>query len=247
MSCNNTSPVRYSWIGDVNWGLRHRTGYDGSGNGIHGGEPHSEEFNSTFKSQTNNWILNTNHYTYYYGGGKFVDWVGEVGVMVCKSGMHGYGRAFDLTSIRYTNGQWFDTNTDWRNYGLYWQRHYLAVVASLRRHFGTVLTCWYNTAHYDHIHFDSGTSVGPINSGLKSDTTLVQAACKYLNGANITIDGVWGSGTNAAYANLLRAFDMYCYNPRGNTDHAKLFLEYVMLHGFGSYTAGAYSAGCSPG
>lgn len=91
MSCRNTSPVIRNYVGLSSWDLRHRTGYSsGCGYGVHGGQ-HNEEFNSTFHTQCGSWI---NYRHVYTPSGFLVDWVGDIGVTVCKSGYHGEGRAF---------------------------------------------------------------------------------------------------------------------------------------------------------
>lgn len=241
--CSNYSAVSRNWIGNSDWYLAHRTGYDSSGRGIHGGR-HTEHFNSTFRDQCDNWIKNLNFWTQNYGG-RTVAWVGDVGVGVCKTGMHGQARAFDLTQIRFTNGTYSDMNWSWRQNTLH-KRRYLAVAAQCRRYFGTVLTCWYDSAHHNHIHFDNGTAVTYIrtSSTYRSDITLVQASCNLLNGESLAIDGSWGSLTESAYQRLLTKFNMRCYNPKTNVSHAKIFLSYIVRHGFANAAAGTYRAGC---
>jgi hypothetical protein len=52
-----------------------------------------------------------------------------------------------------------------------------------------VLTGWYNDDQKNHIHFENGVAVLPIRRDERTDTTLVQATCKYMNGESIAIDG----------------------------------------------------------
>ncbi len=247
MSCNNTSPILRNYIGSTAYDLRHRTSYDTScGNGVHGGQ-HNEEFNSTFHTQCSNWANSFASYAATYGPFT-LDWVGDVGVTVCKPGRHGEGRAFDLTHIRATNGTLIDMNTSWNLArscaSATTRRRYIGVAASLRRYFGTVLTAWYNADHENHIHFDNGTAVGPINSGLETDTKLVQVTCNYFNGESLAIDGAWGPLTDAAYGRLLTKLRMGCRNPRGNTTDALLFLELIVKHGLRGIAAGTYFGPC---
>lgn len=232
-----------NYIGLTSYDLRHRVNYDSAGRGVHNGQ-HNEHFNSTFASTCDNWINNLNSFsTTYIGSGYSVDWVGDVGVGVNKSGYHGSARAFDLTQIRFANNNYCDMNWSWRQNILH-MRRYLAVAAQCRRYFGNVLTCWYNAAHGDHIHFDNGVAATSIRTTAHSDATLVQAACNLLNDESLAIDGAWGSGTEAAYQRLIGKFRMTCYNPKTSTSHAMVFLAHIVKHGFANVAAGAYTSSC---
>lgn len=244
MSCRNTSPIIRNWIGNTGWDTRYRNAYTGGcggGYGSHTGQTNFE-FNSTFHTTCGNWISYVNTYS-----GFSVDWVGSVGTTVCKSGFHGEGRAFDLSQIRFTSGNFFDMNAEWREActTTRWIRAYLATAASLRRYCGTVLTAWYNTAHHDHIHFDNGTSVLPIRTSTVTDTTLIQASCKYLNNeTGLVIDGDWGPVTESAYGRLLTKLRMQCKSPKTNTADALLLLHLIARTGFPGFAAGQYVGPC---
>ena len=237
-----------SYLGKGSMELRPRTGYTSSGTGIHGGVK-SLAFNSTFWNQCSSWASNTNHYTVYYYDkeSQRIDWFGQVGTLrSCGSGScswHWQARAFDLTRVQFHSGGYSDMNWSWRGArSIGHRRRYLGVVANLRRHFGTVLSAWYNSAHHNHIHFDNGTKVGPIKKNWKSDTTLIQASCRYLNNESLAIDGVWGSKTDAAYHRLLQKFcmDGGNYSPRYNTSDALLLLEFIVKCAFANKPAGYY-------
>ena len=116
---------------------------------------------------------------------------------------------------------------------------FLGGVIKFSGDFGTVLTCWYNSAHRDHIHVDNSTAVRPLRT-VRSDTTLVQASCNLLNGERLAIDGQWGSLTEAAYNRLRARFNMNGFNPKANTSHALYFLEFVVKHGFANRPAGTF-------
>lgn len=246
MSCNNTSPITRNYIGSTAYDLRHRNSYDTCGSGVHGAQ-HNEEFNSTFHSTCGSWV---NSFASYYStyGPKTLDWVGDVGVMVCKTGYHGEGRAFDLTHLRASDGTVIDMNTSWNLSrscaSVTTRRRYIGTAASLRRYFGTVLTAWYNADHENHIHFDNGVAVAPIRTTAESDTTLVQATCNYLNAESLAIDGAWGPLTDAAYGRLLTKFKMGCRNPKTSTTDALLFLELIVKHGLNGAAAGKYFGPC---
>jgi hypothetical protein len=246
MSCGFPTISR-NYIGDPAWELHHRTGYDACGFGVHGGK-HSEEFNETFWNQCGNWARSFDSIARNYGGFT-LDWVGDVGVSACKPGFHQSGRAFDLTHLRDTGGDFIDMNEDWSPShdcsALFFTRRYIGVAASLRRYFGTVLTAWYNVEHQNHIHFDNGVAVGPIRSNAKTDTTLVQATCRYMNGeGGLAIDGVWGPLTEAAYGRLRTKLHMGCRSPRQNTTDARLFLLLIARTGLAGVTAGTYVGPC---
>jgi hypothetical protein len=74
---------------------------------------HPEEFNRRFHEICGNWIRNFNSVANSATGFR-VNWIGDIGVTVCKAGTHGQGRAFDLSHIRSTRAGFFiDMNTDW--------------------------------------------------------------------------------------------------------------------------------------
>jgi hypothetical protein len=242
MSCRNTDPIRRTWIGWTGRELRHRTGFTDCGTGRHTGR-HAEEFNRRFHAICGNWIRNFNSLAVSATGFR-VDWIGDIGVTVCNTGFHGEGRAFDLSHIRSTRAGFFiDMNTDWnpnhRCRGLEQTRRYIAVAASLRRYVGTVLTGWYNADHQNHIHFDNGVPVLPIRRDMRTDTTLVQATCKYMGGSpGLDIDGAWGDATERAYRRLLRRLGMQCRRPRANIRDARLFLQLIARNGMAGVGAG---------
>lgn len=239
--CTQYPAVNRDYLHDWNWYLAHRTSYDSAGRGIHGGR-HTEHFQSSFLTSCDYWASGLNYLTSTFAGHSFA-WIGDVGVGFCKSGMHGQARAMDLTHIRFTSGQYIDMNWSWRQTLLH-KRRYLGVVVQCRRYVGTVLTRWYNTAHHDHIHFDNGTAVTYIRTGVKTDTTHVQASCNLINGESLTVDGTWGSLTEAAYGRLINKLNMGCYNPKGNTEHARFFFELIARHCFANVSAGYYQAAC---
>jgi hypothetical protein len=246
MSCNNTNPINRNYVEFTSWELHHRTAFNTCGYGTHGGT-HSEEFNSGF------WGVCGNAFNYIHvhtPSDYLINWVGDIGITVCKPGWHGYGRAFDLSQIRFTNGEFIDMNRDWRGTscggrgGNFKRRQYIGVWAALRRFTGTVLTGWYNADHQNHIHFDNGTAVGPIREGAETDTKLVQATCNYMNGESLAIDGAWGPLTEAAYGRLRTRLRMGCRNPKANTADALLFLHLIAQAGLKGQAAGAYTGPC---
>jgi hypothetical protein len=88
--------------------------------------------------------------------------------------------------------------------------------------------------------------LAPIRRDLRTDTTLIQAACRYMNGEQgLAIDGEWGPATEDAYRRLRRALSMQCRSPRRNLTDARLFLQLIALNGMAGVRAGvAYSGPC---
>jgi hypothetical protein len=249
-----TNPITRSWIGRTAYELRHRTGYNSSqcNRGVHGGS-HSEVFNSGFHERCGDWIIFFNDNVVRPTQGWTVNWVGDVGITACddSGSWHYYGRAFDLTAILFTNDTRIDMNRDWRRdpgnscYSQAQRRRYLAVAATLRRYFQTVLTGWYtDTAHDNHIHFDNGSTIGPIRDSAESDTSLVQAACNYINGESLAIDGAWGPLTDSAFQRLRTDLNMRCKDIRGSLADTREFLTLVAKTGMANLSAGAYKSNC---
>lgn len=234
------------WIGNNSWELRHRTEYGAFGIGVHNlihDADDRETIRNGFASDCDSWIQDLNAHTAVYGPGT-VRWVGEVGIYADKPGMHGIYRAFDLTAIDFSNGDRFDANVSWRS-GTEGKRLYIGVAAMCRRHFGTVLTAWWDPDHTNHIHFDNQFGPGPLDTGDRDDTCIVQAAAVFLNGESIAIDGSWGPATQDAYLRLMNDFNMKCYDPKTNASHAQAFFRMIAQHGFDNRAAGAYQASCS--
>ena len=112
-----TNPITRGWIGRTAYELRHRTGFNASecNRGVHGG-PHTEVFNTGFHNRCGDWIVYFNDAVVRTTVGWTVNWVGDIGVTACDdaSSFHFDGRAFDLSAIRFTNGNRIDMNRDWR-------------------------------------------------------------------------------------------------------------------------------------
>ncbi|MCP3882456.1 MAG: extensin family protein [Sulfitobacter sp.] len=183
-----------------------------------------------------------NHFSTHWGPGS-IEWIGDVGAKVCKTGCHSSGRAVDITAVR-LGSTTVDTNQAWRG-TTQQKRQYLAIWAAFRRDVGTVLTNAFNSDHQDHMHVDNGATAPTIRTSAKTDTTLVQTACNLLNGASLSVDGVWGSGTEAAYQSLLVSLLLHCTNPKSSSSACQQFLELITKTAIANTTAGTYTGGCS--
>jgi hypothetical protein len=175
---------------------------------------------------------------------KNIDWIGDIGAGFCKSGYHGSARALDISQIRYTDGAYIDTNYSWRGTTQH-RRWYLGLAAQCRRFVGTVLTAWYNSDHQNHIHIDNGVGFVPVRTSARSDAVLIQAVCNIMVGDGTTIDGVWGSQTEAAY-NRLRTQMGVCGDPKTNMNSAYSFFGLIAAAGLNGRYAGApgYKGSC---
>ena len=239
----SASTISRNYVYNTSWDLRHRTGYNGN-YGVHGGT-HSENFNSTFHQQLGFAFAGLNGYATIYGPGT-IDWIGDVGAKVCKTGCHSTGRALDITAVR-LGSTVYDMNVIWRStQSLANRRKYLAIWAALRRDCTTILTAYYNSAHHNHIHadIDSDTTPPVIRTYMQTDTKLVQHTCNLINGASLAVDGVWGSLTSAAYSSLLQNFKLHCKSPTTNYWDMRLFVEYICLTAMSNKSAGHYAYSC---
>ena len=77
------------------------------------------------------------------------------GIYVNKpNSQHRYGKAFDLDA-----GFWRNYNFITRNFYEDFEL-YIGIESFLRKHFGIVLSYFYNNAHKDHFHINSGANMG---------------------------------------------------------------------------------------
>lgn len=231
-TCAHGCPASPVWHDHVYYRpLRHRLAYNADGTGSHT-DQRAEQFAGAFFDSVCVPIVRDLEGFSRFGGGPGVSWIGNVGVTVCKAGMHGLGRAFDLTRVE-MDGWGVDCNTAWRaDQSLASQRRYLGVAATCRVHAGTVLTTWYNNDHGNHIHFDDGVPFTVIRPEMRSDTTLVQASCNLLNSASLAVDGAWGTLTDAAYHALRHKLGLGGgHDPRSYASHARTFLVHLAVVG----------------
>lgn len=130
--------------------------------------------------------------------------VWSYGAYVNKPGMHGQGRAFDLTRIYASSVDGarklvFDGRHNVFGENSTWRKRYWATVASVFNYFDYTLTYKYNAQHNNHVHFDnavSGTGLTSFKTNSRTQVLSVQACCHYVWGIPTTIDGIWGSQTS---------------------------------------------------
>lgn len=230
-----------TYIGEPAWELRHRIGYNSDGTGRHAPPPDRHtNINSTFLARCDSFARHTNNLSVLFrsvGAQGRINWFGDVGFYVNKPGMHGLGRAWDVTRVQFAlSGS--DMNRGWRpSNSLRGRRRYLAIAAALRSRSAYVLTGYFNADHRDHIHFDNQVGMPPLSPRRRSDTVIVQMACNWLNGAGLAIDGIWGPLTNNAYDALLRRMNAKCLDPLTYSTHARAVLELIAMAGIANKPA----------
>jgi hypothetical protein len=235
--------------------FRPRTGESASHHTIFGGY-HSLPFEPGFLSQFTSWAsrlatLSRNAHLLTGSWSNGITWLGESGTHADRpvSGtstpsMHTYARAFDLDAVRFADGFTCDMAYSWRSgVTTRHKRCYVAVAASVRRRFNTVLTAWYNSDHSFHIHLDNGATLGPLRRESKADTVLVQSICRYLNGSSISIDGSWGSGTERAFKALLPKTNCGG-DPTTSVSALRTFCDTVTVNGVVDQPLGHFGPGC---
>jgi hypothetical protein len=226
------------------WGLCRCTGTDSQGFGIHTGRE-AVNIESNFLEICDRWAPAFNVLAVGYAPDDSdwsIDWIGNIGAYnpahPNPDSEHRTGRAVDLSHIRFTNGNRFDSNWSWRpERPLIHRRRYVAVAAHLRWFFSDVFTGWYNQAHENHIHIDNAPGAQPIRTFERSDTTLIQAAANVLNGAGIAVDGAWGPITEAAYKDLVHKLGLGGTSPRESVADARDLLMQIARRGFKNQAA----------
>jgi hypothetical protein len=243
-ACPGTTVVVRDYVFDTTIDLRHREVDEVTDQYYFGGQ-HTEEFDPTFFTLSGEIMRQL-----MVRAGMEIDWVGDIGVGVCKAGRHGEGRAFDLGRIVFADGTYIDANEDWRDTApVLRRRKYFGLVAQCRLVVGTVLTGWYlpDPSHQNHIHFDNGVPFVPLRTtdpNITTDPSHVQAACNILNGESLAIDGVWGPETEDAYNRLRAKLKVECTDPKTNAADATLFLGLIAKTGLKGKLAGAYVGCC---
>lgn len=149
---------------------------------------------------------------------------------------------------RHTRGQAIDIGGVWwgRDDGVTaWgysqrRREAIAVEATLRLLFGTVLGPASNEAHADHWHVDSGRAPLVSWSELrqsqlgtrKVEVVYLQEACAHVHGVELVSDGIWGPKTAAAVSRVVSSLR----SPSADIRDPEAYLAFnvaTALRGFG--------------
>ncbi|MCB1342874.1 MAG: extensin family protein [Pseudooceanicola sp.] len=123
---------------------------------------------------------------------------------------HHRNRAFDLDGLVFDDGDiWVADTFPERPY------FYLGVEATLRQHFGTILTYLYNSDHENHLHFDNGDSVKFVRYS-KSRVLFLQNAIQLLYDIPVGIDGVYGPETEQAERRMRQDLGLGGFSDKSN-------------------------------
>lgn len=185
-----------------------RTYYEGTGRAT------SFQYNPQFYAQCETWL------SFFYSHTPGAWWrpieLWCDGVYVNKDGMHGEGRAFDLTRI-YVNWSGdrlqvcnarYDQWKEWSEGPLKAQtrKYYWGTVASLNYHFTYVIHYLKDEVHETHIHFDnqvSGSGLGTFSTSRTTQVLSTQAILRYVFGYSTGIDGSFGPQTDSHSRDVL--------------------------------------------
>ena len=124
----------------------------------------------------------------------------------------------------------------------------MAVEAGLRKWFGYVLNREIDN-HADHFHVDNGCPVAlRVRSGSNSRKHtschyFLQDCINAFTDETVEYDGAWGDESKRGYRRLLSDLGMECLDPVHYINHYLIFLDFIMMHGFGNVSAGAYRWG----
>jgi hypothetical protein len=189
-------------------------------------------------------VVRASAYALNHLGRQTVAEVGSNGACGDEPGKHSTGEAFDLSRVRFSRGTVIDCNCSWQHTPS-GKRRYLGLLAACRLQFGLVLGAGYNSDHNNHIYGDNTFSIPQlVRTTSRSDTCIVQQACAWLNGSTISIDGVWGSGTESAYQSLLTSMRVQCKNPKTNWWDMVEFFDLIAKDGFSGQSASFYRGTC---
>ncbi|SDD84106.1 hypothetical protein [Glycomyces harbinensis] len=240
--------ITRDWLYERGWKMRYRTAFNGDGLGVH---PATTSFtmHAETHTQAGKVVRDLHSLGQYYarGGGKWsYQWTGVAGAKVCKPGYHRYGAAIDLTKFDWGSGHYVDAAVHGKDSRLYLRRRYLAVIATCRKHFGTVLHCNNDPdgSHWNHIHADRGRQAVAMNWGYGTDTTIIQWAARDLAGVKgLAVDGDFGPKTKQAFQILRERFGAESVDPTASPVAGRIWLDLIGRHGMADKAAGAFLAG----
>jgi hypothetical protein len=215
-------------------------------------------------SAVNNFVTNTNYFSANFGKNYgHMEFLGHIGAQryelrykdkartQIRPSWHYHGRALDIKWVGWQgdgsgrsrlaslpcNGR-VEVGSSSTQY-----RRLVAVEAGLRKWFGVVLNRnW--PGHNDHFHVDCGQPVH-LNLDIVNRATswcyFIQSCIEALTDYQVGIhDGIYGPITRLGYQTLLSDLGMSGLKPHRSINEYYLFLDYVMMHGFGDRRAGHY-------
>ncbi|WP_030144282.1 hypothetical protein [Glycomyces sp. NRRL B-16210] len=238
--------ITRDWLYQSTMKMRYRTAYNGDGYGVHPSTTsftmHEEAHVQAGKVILDLHLLGQN---FARGGGTWsYQWTGIAGAKVCKPGYHRYGAAVDFTRFDWGSNNFVDTAVHGKDSRLFMRRRYLAVIATFRKHFGTVLHCHNDPdgSHWNHIHADRGRTAVAANWGYQTDTTIIQWAARDLAGVkDMAIDGDFGPQTTKGFQLLRERFGAADVDPTKSGANLRIWLNLIGRHAMADKEAGAYT------
>ncbi len=239
--------ITRDWFHQSGLKTRYRTAFNGDGYGVH---PSTTAFtmHEEAHTQAGRVIRDLHNLGQLYARSEppwAYQWTGLAGAKVCKPGYHRYGAAIDFTRFDWGSGHYVDTAVHGKERRLYLRRRYLAVIATCRKHFGTVLHCHNDPdgSHWNHIHADRGRQAVAADWGYQTDTTIIQWAARDLAGVkDMVIDGDFGPQTTEGYELLRKRFGAASIDPTRSDVNNRIWLDLIGRHGMADKPAGTYKA-----
>ena len=118
-----------------------------------------------------------------------------------------------------------------------WRSRHRVIGTSARRLAETTGTSWATTIRPTFHVADPSQAV--LDKDDQSDCAFIQAVCNDFNGANIPVDGVWGSATQTAWGNLNDAWNFNQGGCKVFEEHSStaIWCNHVMANGFADTNA----------
>jgi hypothetical protein len=239
--------ITRDWFHQRELKTRYRTDYDADGFGVH---PNVTSFTMHEEAHTKAGLVIRDLHNLGVDYARTdipwsYQWTGLAGAKVCKPGYHRYGAAIDFTRFDWGSGHFVDTAVHGKSKRLTFRRRYLAVIATCRKHFGTVLHCNHDPdgSHWNHIHADRGRLAVAANWEYQSDTSIIQWAARDLAGVkDLAVDGDFGPKTRRAYRVLREQLGTGDIDPCASGDNFRVWLNLIGRHGIADLDAGAFRA-----
>ncbi|WP_199034308.1 peptidoglycan-binding domain-containing protein [Glycomyces salinus] len=236
--------VTRNWLYEDDLKMRYRTAFNGNGYGVHPSVTsftmHAEIHDRAgrvirdLRTLGRDYPPDENEWQYR--------WTGVAGAKVCKPGYHRYGAAIDFTKFVWGPDQWVDMAVHGKDSRRRLRRRYLAVIATCRKHFGTVLHCHNDPdgSHWNHIHVDRGRQAVALDWDYGTDVTIIQWAARDLAGfSEMAIDGDFGPQTREGFALLRDEFDTDV-DPTDRSVDGRAWMDLIARHAMADENAGKY-------
>jgi hypothetical protein len=220
---------------------------------------------SNTKVLIDRFVDNTGYFSRIFGHYGMMDWIGSLGSYVShRSGnsYHNTGEAMDLSYVRWRPRAGSTVPIDCRPCDARsdaaestTHRRLVAVEAGLRKQFKYVLNRGIRN-HTNHFHVDDVRSAFPAGLLLDLSDEVDKYDRRFSSGAYFIqdcilaftdeqpeYDGIWGPESRQGLQVLLTALGMNCLDIGSSLSSYRLFLDYIMMHGFADAPAGTYSWG----